>query len=468
VQVISLGNDVASAADGCALKKNGTLWCWGENTCGTLGDGFTGWLACGESQFCSVSPTQATPLGAGVANASGQCAAKHDGTLWCWGWNDFGQVGDGTTKGTTCGYAVVRQTPVQVLQSCDGSGGAGGQAGTAGAAGSGEIDAGAETGLPDASAQSDSAGGSDSGADGPEGLEVFMATQPRAGALKADDTHVYWASMKSNGWIARKPKTSGQVEVLAFNQWSPLDLVVTPTSVYWTANGDQFGGEHSYVASAPKAGGTVAIIASNQPGATAIDASQSTLYWSNANDGTIVAYPFGGGQPLTVSTGEKWPVEIVIAAEHLYWVNRGTLVGLYIWESDGEIVRLPLAGGARETLASALHLPGSLAEHATGLFWRAGQDATIYSQAAGGTLTVAFAPAAEAVDFAVDDTYLYWGSLAGEILRKPIVGGAATVVVTGQKELTGIVVDSTHIYWSIGGTVSKSYLDGAIVRIPKP
>jgi alpha-tubulin suppressor-like RCC1 family protein len=34
------------------------------------------------------------------------CAAKHDGTLWCWGRNDYGQVGDGT--------AADRSSPVQV------------------------------------------------------------------------------------------------------------------------------------------------------------------------------------------------------------------------------------------------------------------------------------------------------------------------------------------------------------------
>jgi alpha-tubulin suppressor-like RCC1 family protein len=85
----------------CARKADGTLWCWGENNVGQVGDGTT---------TDRNVPVQVTALGAAVAEVSAgedhTCARKTDGTLWCWGWNFHGQLGDGTE--------VDESTPVQV------------------------------------------------------------------------------------------------------------------------------------------------------------------------------------------------------------------------------------------------------------------------------------------------------------------------------------------------------------------
>jgi alpha-tubulin suppressor-like RCC1 family protein len=95
VAVTALADGVAeiSAGDGaaCARKTDGTLWCWGSNTFGILGDG---------TDQDRPSPVPVTALGAQVAGVSlGDlfgCALKVDGTVWCWGTNDSGELGDGT------------------------------------------------------------------------------------------------------------------------------------------------------------------------------------------------------------------------------------------------------------------------------------------------------------------------------------------------------------------------------------
>ncbi len=85
----------------CARKSDGTLWCWGMNSEGQLGDGTTAGRG---------TPVQVAALGAGVvqvsAGGSHTCARKRDGSLWCWGWNATGALGDGTRIG--------RKIPIQV------------------------------------------------------------------------------------------------------------------------------------------------------------------------------------------------------------------------------------------------------------------------------------------------------------------------------------------------------------------
>jgi alpha-tubulin suppressor-like RCC1 family protein len=75
----------------CARKDDGSLWCWGDNTDGKLGDGTT---------MLKSSPTQVPVLGTTVAEVAlgggHTCARKNDGSLWCWGSNALGQLGDGT------------------------------------------------------------------------------------------------------------------------------------------------------------------------------------------------------------------------------------------------------------------------------------------------------------------------------------------------------------------------------------
>ncbi|WP_315850896.1 MULTISPECIES: RCC1 repeat- and reductase domain-containing protein [Candidatus Kuenenia] len=88
-----------------AVKSDGTVWAWGHNDDGHLGD---------RTYTNRSSPVKVTDLSGAIAVAGGDShslALKSDGTVWAWGANWYGQLGDGTTADST--------TPVQVSNLSD-------------------------------------------------------------------------------------------------------------------------------------------------------------------------------------------------------------------------------------------------------------------------------------------------------------------------------------------------------------
>lgn len=80
----------ASAFHTLALRSDGTVWAWGLNVFGEIGDG---------TKQTRLRPVQVPGLTGVVAIAAGgahSMALRGDGTVWTWGWNGLGELGDGT------------------------------------------------------------------------------------------------------------------------------------------------------------------------------------------------------------------------------------------------------------------------------------------------------------------------------------------------------------------------------------
>lgn len=108
VQGISRATSISGGGFGaCALLSNKTVNCWGTNRTGELGNGTT--------SFDSVPvPTAVTGISNAIQISSGsgpgyqehRCALLDDGTIQCWGWNNFGQLGNGTNTNSAIPVTV--------------------------------------------------------------------------------------------------------------------------------------------------------------------------------------------------------------------------------------------------------------------------------------------------------------------------------------------------------------------------
>jgi alpha-tubulin suppressor-like RCC1 family protein len=87
----------------CAVRTDHTLWCWGTNTAGELG------LNDYDPRPKPVQVGNETDWGSVTAGTNWTCAVKTDHTLWCWGSNGgWGLLGIGAWGGT---YPTAQQVP---------------------------------------------------------------------------------------------------------------------------------------------------------------------------------------------------------------------------------------------------------------------------------------------------------------------------------------------------------------------
>ena len=116
VNPLKIGDGYAAISAGfghsLGLKSNGTLWAWGDNSFGQLGDNTT------TASFMpiQIGSDTYTAISAGL-NFS--LAIKSDGTLWAWGDNSFGQLGLSNNVPADCATSSITgfafcPAPVQV------------------------------------------------------------------------------------------------------------------------------------------------------------------------------------------------------------------------------------------------------------------------------------------------------------------------------------------------------------------
>ncbi len=125
VQVSGLDNVIA--VDGgrhfsLALKADGTVWAWGKNNKGQHGNG-TYTDSSTPIKVSILSDIKKISTNCNLGDAGGDVthclALKNDGTVWSWGVNTYGELGDGTTTSRNIPVQVANLTSVIDISGCD-------------------------------------------------------------------------------------------------------------------------------------------------------------------------------------------------------------------------------------------------------------------------------------------------------------------------------------------------------------
>jgi len=103
----------------CGLITSGAAYCWGDNSTGELGIGVTaapdtcatGHGPCSRTPVAVAGGLTFTTLNVGTQHT---CARATDGGWYCWGLNNYGQLGTGATGPESCAIAPCSSTPVAV------------------------------------------------------------------------------------------------------------------------------------------------------------------------------------------------------------------------------------------------------------------------------------------------------------------------------------------------------------------
>jgi len=225
--------------------------------------------------------------------------------------------------------------------------------------------------------------------------------------LVVDGNYVYYI-VHEGGLVKRVPKDGGPSEVLADGLTHPWDVATDSDYVYFTVRDGPglWDDPNGYVARVAKSGGSVQVLAYAQhPNGMAIDSQY--VYFTERDIGNIKKVPIGGGAPQTIASGlNAYLQSLAVDTDNVYFVEHnatGSGVG-------GRVGKVPKNGGTVTILAS-------------------GQSGPFF--------------------VAVDSSWVYFTEYgAGNVKRVSKTGGNLQTLASALDRPSGIAVTSDYLFFS--------------------
>jgi hypothetical protein len=270
--------------------------------------------------------------------------------------------------------------------------------------------------------------------------------------LAHDATHAYWTT--AEGWLERGSLATGDVEPLVQLASSSAAIALSDTHVY--------AADAVQLRRIPKAGGEFESLAPGSFAPMDLAVADERVYLLDRGDiisGALFEWTPESGLAKRLDFLD-FPRAVAVDATDVYLIANGAL-----WEGDyvtGPLLRVPRDGGAAEVLASGLPEPFGVELDAETIYWGVGLDATwslapalFARRKAGGEIaTLATLSDGLPVAFAIDDAFAYVtlprfsnGDLTTSTLyRVPLAGGEPSALrEEAASFFTEPAANATHV-----------------------
>lgn len=171
---------------------------------------------------------------------------------------------------------------------------------------------------------------------------------------------IYYTTGGSNTVVAIVGLDGGTPTPVVSGQATTSGIAVTATELYWTTSSAGF------VVRAGLDGGGVTTIATEQTNPSAVIADSENLYWLDTGlGGSVMKWQLNGSSAVvTLASNQENPYALAADDTYVYWTNQGNLMN-----GPGQVMKVPIAGGAAITLAAGLSMPRGLAIDATNVYF---------------------------------------------------------------------------------------------------
>jgi len=186
-------------------------------------------------------------------------------------------------------------------------------------------------------------------------------------------------------------------------------------------------------------------------GATGIQVDDTYAYFGTYADGQIYRVPLAGGAPeAIVKTGVGTRTEqILLVGNELFWTTN----------ADQMVLKAPKTGTAATTVSDTEHLPYGIASNGTDVFWTNHYQLTntighALVSGAATTNPIIGSPSVIYPSYvAADATYVYWGNAGtsgtdATVFRAKLDGSQPVAIAKNLGPVYGIAIDSTNVYFT--------------------